>query len=57
MDGSPMLIDILLTIHFILLVLISLRVLSRDDLTAPARLDCYLIRITLFWRIGLLDVW
>lgn len=62
MDGSPMLIDILLTIHFILLVLISLRVLSRDDLTAPARLawlglDCYLIRLTLFWRIGLLDVW
>ena len=62
MDGSPMLIDILLTIHFILLVLISLRVLSRDDLTAPARLawlglDGYLIRLTLFWRIGLLDVW
>ena len=52
-----MLIDILLTIHFILLVLISLRVLSRDDLTAPARLDCYLIRLTLFWCIGLLDVW
>ena len=50
-----MLIDILLTIHFILLVLISLRVLSRDDLTAPA-LDGYLIRLTLFWRIGLLDV-
>ena len=51
-----MLIDILLTIHFILLVLVSLRVLSRDELTAPARLDCYLIRFTLFWRIGLLDV-
>lgn len=31
-----MLVDILLTIHFILLVLISLRVLARHDLTAPA---------------------
>ena len=33
-----MLLDILLTIHFILLVAISLRVLARHDLTAPARL-------------------
>ncbi len=33
-----MLLDVLLTLHFILLVIISLRVLARHDLTAPARI-------------------
>ena len=56
MDGSPMLIDILLTIHFILLVLISLRVLSRDDLTAPARLAWIVILFVLPY-FGVLVYW
>ena len=51
-----MLIDILLTIHFILLVLISLRVLSRDDLTAPARLAWIVILFVLPY-FGVLVYW
>ena len=38
LDGSIMLVDLLLTLHVILLVLIFLRVLARHDMTAPARL-------------------
>ncbi|KAA0913088.1 cardiolipin synthase [Psychrobacter sp. ANT_WB68] len=51
-----MLIDILLTIHFILLVLISLRVLSRHDLTAPARLAWIVILFVLPY-FGVLIYW
>ena len=51
-----MLIDILLTIHFILLVLISWRVLSRDDLTAPARLAWIVILFVLPY-FGVLVYW
>ena len=53
-----MLVDILLTIHFILLVLISLRVLARHDLTAPARLAWMVILFSYLilasWFIGCL---
>lgn len=51
-----MLVDILLTIHFILLVLISLRVLSRDELTAPARLAWIVILFVLPY-FGVLVYW
>ena len=51
-----MLVDILLTIHFILLVLISLRVLSRHDLTAPARLAWMVILFVLPY-FGVLVYW
>ena len=51
-----MLVDILLTIHFILLVLISLRVLARHDLTAPARL-AWLVILFLLPYFGVLVYW
>lgn len=51
-----MLIDILLTIHFILLVLISLRVLARHDLTASARLAWIVILFVLPY-LGVLVYW
>ncbi|MGP5532749.1 cardiolipin synthase [Psychrobacter celer] len=54
-----MLLDILLTIHFVLLVLISLRVLSRHDLSAPARLAWIVILfilpylgVVVYWMFG-----
>ncbi|WP_296244394.1 MULTISPECIES: cardiolipin synthase [unclassified Psychrobacter] len=51
-----MLVDILLIIHFILLVLISLRVLARHDLTAPARLAWMVILFVLPY-FGVLVYW
>ncbi len=54
-----MLLDILLTIHFILLLLISLRVLARHDLTSPARLAWIVVLFVLpylgvvvYWMFG-----
>lgn len=51
--------DILLTIHFILLVLISLRVLARQDLSAPARLAWMVVLfllpyfgVAIYWMFG-----
>ena len=51
-----MIMDILLTIHFILLILISLRVLSRHDLTSPARLAWIVILFVLPY-FGVLIYW
>nr|WP_317200017.1 phospholipase D-like domain-containing protein [uncultured Psychrobacter sp.] len=51
-----MLLDVLLTLHFILLVLISLRVLSRHDLTAPARL-AWLVVLFILPYIGVVVYW
>ena len=51
-----MLLDILLTLHFILLILISLRVLSRHDLTSPARLAWIVVLFVLPY-IGVLVYW
>ena len=54
-----MLLDIFLTIHFILLILISLRVLARHDLTSPARLAWIVILfilpylgVVVYWMFG-----
>ncbi|OXL18120.1 cardiolipin synthase [Psychrobacter sp. DAB_AL32B] len=51
-----MILDILLTLHFILLVLISLRVLSRHDLTSPARLAWIVVLFVLPY-FGVLIYW
>ncbi len=51
-----MLLDILLTIHFILLLLISLRVLTRQDFTSPARL-AWLVVLFILPYIGVLVYW
>lgn len=54
-----MVLDIFLILHFILLILISLRVLSRHDLTAPARLAWIVIlfilpyfSVIVYWIFG-----
>ncbi len=54
-----MLLDILVTLHFILLFLISVRVLARHDLTAPARLAWIVVLFILpyidvvgYWLFG-----
>ena len=51
-----MVLDILLTIHFILLLLISLRVLSRHELTSPARL-AWLVILFVLPYIGVAVYW
>lgn len=51
-----MLLDILLTFHFILLILISLRVLARQDFTSPARL-AWLVVLFILPYIGVLVYW
>ena len=51
-----MIVDILLTIHFILLILISLRVLSRHDLTSPARL-AWIVILFILPYFGVLIYW
>lgn len=51
-----MVMDILLTIHFILLILISLRVLARYDLTSSARL-AWLIILFVLPYIGVVVYW
>ncbi len=54
-----MFVDILLSLHFILLLLISLRVLARHDLTAPARLAWIVVLfilpylgVAVYWLFG-----
>ncbi|WP_367107327.1 cardiolipin synthase [uncultured Psychrobacter sp.] len=51
-----MLMDIFLTLHFILLLLISLRVLARDNLTAPARL-AWLVILFILPYVGVVVYW
>lgn len=51
-----MLVDALLTIHFLLLLIISLRVLARHDLTAPARL-AWLVVLFILPYIGVVIYW
>ncbi|WP_435979408.1 cardiolipin synthase [Psychrobacter sp. DM4] len=51
-----MLLDVLLTLHFILLVIISLRVLARHDLTAPARLS-WIVVLFILPYIGVVIYW
>ena len=51
-----MLTDILLTIHFILLIVISLRVLARHDLSSPARL-AWLVILFILPYIGVIVYW
>ncbi|WP_201587109.1 phospholipase D-like domain-containing protein [Psychrobacter jeotgali] len=51
-----MLLDIFLTIHFILLLLVSLRVLARNNLTSPARL-AWLVVLFILPYLGLLVYW
>lgn len=51
-----MVLDIFLILHFILLILISLRVLSRHDLTSPARLAWIVILFVLPY-FGVLVYW
>ena len=51
-----MIVDILLTIHFILLILISLRVLSRHDLTSSARL-AWIVILFILPYFGVLIYW
>ena len=51
-----MLVDLLLTLHVILLVLISLRVLARHDMTAPARL-AWMVILFLLPYIGVVVYW
>ena len=51
-----MLTDVLLTIHFILLLIISLRVLARHDLTSSARL-AWLVILFLLPYIGVIVYW
>lgn len=48
--------DILLTIHFILLIVISLRVLARHDLSSPARL-AWLVILFILPYIGVVVYW
>lgn len=48
--------DILLTIHFILLILITLRILSRYDLTSSARLAWFVVILALPY-IGVIVYW
>ena len=61
LDGSIMLVDLLLTLHVILLVLISLRVFtrpcaSRYDGSSTLSLDGYPVFIALHRGSSLLDV-
>ena len=49
-------VNILLILHFILLIIISLRVLSRDDLTSPARL-VWLVVLFLLPYAGVVIYW
>ena len=51
-----MLVDLLLTLHVILLILISLRVLARHDMTAPARL-AWMVILFLLPYIGVVVYW
>ncbi len=51
-----MLLDTLLTIHFLLLLLISLRVLARHDLTSSARL-AWLVILFILPYIGVVVYW
>nr|WP_264752947.1 phospholipase D-like domain-containing protein [Psychrobacter sp. ENNN9_III] len=51
-----MVLDILLVIHFILLLIISLRVLSRPELTSPARL-AWLVVLFVLPYIGVVVYW
>ena len=51
-----MVLDIFLTIHFILLVLISLRILSRHDLTSSARL-AWMVVLFILPYIGVVVYW
>ena len=51
-----MVLDIFLTVHFILLVLISLRVLARHDLSSPARL-AWLVVLFILPYIGVIVYW
>lgn len=51
-----MVLDILLVIHFILLIIISLRVLSRPELTSPARL-AWLVVLFVLPYIGVVVYW
>lgn len=51
-----MFLDILLTIHFLLLLLISVRVLARHDLTAPARL-AWIVVLFILPYIGVVVYW
>ena len=51
-----MVLDILLIIHFILLVLISLRILSRHDLTSSARL-AWMVVLFILPYIGVVIYW
>lgn len=51
-----MFLDIVLTIHFILLLFISVRVLARHDLTAPARLAWIVVLFVLPY-IGVVVYW
>ena len=48
--------DILLTIHFILLILITLRILARYDLTSSARLAWFVVILALPY-IGVIVYW
>lgn len=51
-----MLLDIFLTVHFMLLILISLRVLARHDLTSPARL-AWLVILFILPYLGVVIYW
>lgn len=51
-----MFLDIVLTIHFLLLLLISVRVLARHDLTAPARL-AWIVILFILPYIGVVVYW
>ncbi|MGM8886501.1 cardiolipin synthase [Psychrobacter sp. 1U2] len=51
-----MFLDILLTIHFLLLLLISVRVLARHDLSAPARL-AWIVVLFILPYIGVVVYW
>lgn len=48
--------DVLLTVHFVLLVIISLRVLARYDMTAPARL-AWIVILFLLPYLGVIVYW
>ncbi|WP_201533961.1 cardiolipin synthase [Psychrobacter ciconiae] len=49
-------INIVLFIHFILLIIIALRILARDDLTSPARLS-WLVVLFLLPYLGVVIYW
>lgn len=55
MDYS-LFINIVLFIHFILLIIIALRILARDDLTSPARLS-WLVVLFLLPYLGVVIYW